>query len=70
LIAHFAIEAHRLQAQVQLIGRSLLCTDLTAVLNFRWDEATHGAAENFLILVEDVDDEVTLFHDNFALRQQ
>ncbi|KXN85510.1 hypothetical protein AN958_11235 [Leucoagaricus sp. SymC.cos] len=38
--------------------------------DFRWDEKVHGGAETFIILVEDVDGEVILFHDNFILRQR
>ncbi|KIM35850.1 hypothetical protein M413DRAFT_449581 [Hebeloma cylindrosporum] len=60
----------QLQAQVQPITRSLLRIDLSIVPDFRWDEKIHGTAENFLILVEDVDSEVILFHDNFVLRQR
>ena len=36
--------------------------------DFRWDEKIHGTAETFLIVVEDVDGEVILFHDSFILR--
>ncbi|KAF8970308.1 Sec63-domain-containing protein [Flammula alnicola] len=60
----------QLQAQVQPITRSLLRIDLSIVPDFRWDEKIHGSAETFLILVEDVDGEVILFHDNFVLRQR
>jgi pre-mRNA-splicing helicase BRR2 len=61
---------HRLQAQVQPITRSLLRIDLSIVPDFRWDEKIHGTAETFLIIVEDVDGEIILFHDSFVLRQQ
>ncbi|KAF9474450.1 Sec63-domain-containing protein [Pholiota conissans] len=60
----------QLQAQVQPITRSLLRIDLSIVPDFRWDEKIHGGAETFLILVEDVDGEVILFHDTFVLRQR
>ncbi|KAF5318824.1 hypothetical protein D9619_010989 [Psilocybe cf. subviscida] len=60
----------QLQAQVQPITRSLLRIDLSIVPDFRWDEKIHGTAETFIILVEDVDGEVILFHDNFVLRQR
>ncbi|KAF8156619.1 Sec63 Brl domain-containing protein [Crassisporium funariophilum] len=60
----------QLQAQVQPITRSLLRIDLSIVPDFRWDEKIHGTAETFLIIVEDVDGEVILFHDNFVLRQR
>jgi len=59
-----------LQAQVQPITRSLLRIDLSIVPDFRWDEKTHSGAETFIILVEDVDGEVILFHDSFILRQR
>ena len=60
----------RLQAQVQPITRSLLCVDLSIVPDFCWDEKVHGSAETFIILVEDVDGEIILFHDSFVLRQR
>ncbi|EKM79046.1 hypothetical protein AGABI1DRAFT_60232 [Agaricus bisporus var. burnettii JB137-S8] len=60
----------QLSAQVQPITRSLLRIDLSIIPDFRWDEKIHGAAETFIILVEDVDGEVILFHDNFVLRQR
>ncbi|KXN91384.1 hypothetical protein AN958_00907 [Leucoagaricus sp. SymC.cos] len=60
----------QLQAQVQPITRSLLRVDLSIIPDFRWDEKVHGGAETFIILVEDVDGEVILFHDNFILRQR
>ncbi|KAH7919595.1 Sec63-domain-containing protein [Leucogyrophana mollusca] len=60
----------QLQAQVQPITRSLLRIDLSIVPDFRWDEKIHGTAETFLIVVEDVDGEIVLFHDSFVLRQR
>ncbi|KAG1851374.1 Sec63 Brl domain-containing protein [Suillus subluteus] len=60
----------QLQAQVQPITRSLLRIDLSIVPDFRWDKKTHGTAETFLIMVEDVDGEIILFHDSFVLRQR
>ncbi|KAF9443271.1 Sec63-domain-containing protein [Macrolepiota fuliginosa MF-IS2] len=60
----------QLQAQVQPITRSLLRIDLSIIPDFRWDEKIHSGAETFIILVEDVDGEVILFHDNFILRQR
>ena len=59
-----------LQAQVQPITRSLLRIDLAITPDFRWDEKIHGGAESFWILVEDVDGEIILFHDQFILRQR
>ncbi|KAF9003722.1 Sec63-domain-containing protein [Hymenopellis radicata] len=60
----------QLSAQVQPITRSLLRIDLSIIPDFQWDEKVHGGAESFLILVEDVDGEVILFHDTFVLRQR
>ena len=60
----------QLQAQVQPITRSLLRIDLTITPDFRWDEKVHGGAESFWIVVEDVDGEIILFHDQFVLRQR
>jgi len=57
----------RLQAQVQPITRSLLRVDLSIVPDFHWDEKVYGSAETFIILVEDVDGEIILFHDSFIL---
>ncbi|KAL1719126.1 Sec63 Brl domain-containing protein [Schizophyllum commune] len=57
-------------AQVQPITRSLLRIDLTITPDFRWDEKYHGTSESFFILVEDVDGEIILFHDQFVLRQR
>ncbi|KAJ7905636.1 putative RNA helicase [Mycena olivaceomarginata] len=60
----------QLQAQVQPITRSLLRIDLSIVPDFRWEDKIHGGAETFLIMVEDVDGEIILFHDSFVLRQR
>lgn len=59
-----------IQAQVQPITRSLLRIDLTITPDFRWDEKIHGNTESFWIIVEDVDGEIILFHDQFVLRQR
>ncbi|KIW33062.1 uncharacterized protein PV07_04561 [Cladophialophora immunda] len=58
------------QAQVQPITRSLLRVELTITPNFVWDEALHGTAESFWIVVEDCDGEEILFHDQFILRRE
>ncbi|EXJ57953.1 hypothetical protein A1O7_05376 [Cladophialophora yegresii CBS 114405] len=58
------------QAQVQPVTRSLLRVELTVTPNFVWDEALHGTAESFWIIVEDCDGEEILFHDQFILRRQ
>lgn len=55
---------------MQPITRSLLRIELSIVPDFRWDEKIHGGAETFLIIVEDVDGEIILFHDSFVLRQR
>ena len=55
---------------MQPITRSLLRIDLTIIPDFRWDEKIHGTAETFLIMVEDVDGEIVLFHDSFVLLQK
>jgi pre-mRNA-splicing helicase BRR2 len=44
--------------------------DLSIVPDFRWEDKIHGGAETFLIMVEDVDGEIILFHDSFVLRQR
>lgn len=59
-----------MHAQVQPITRSLLRIELSIVPDFRWDEKHNGGAETFLIMVEDVDGEIILFHDSFVLRQR
>lgn len=58
------------QAQVQPITRSMLRVELTITPNFVWDEALHGNAQDFWILVEDCDGEDILFHDQFVLRKE
>lgn len=57
------------QAQVQPITRSMLRVELTITPNFVWDEAVHGFAQDYWILVEDCDGEDILFHDQFLLRK-
>ncbi|KAM0788324.1 hypothetical protein ACM66B_001467 [Microbotryomycetes sp. NB124-2] len=59
-----------LQAHVQPITRSLLRIELTITPDFQWDDKVHSGAEAFWILVEDVDGEIILFHDQFLLRQK
>ncbi|KAF8761911.1 Sec63 protein [Rhizoctonia solani] len=55
-----------LQAHVQPITRSLLRIDLTITPDFQWDERAHGTSQAFWIIVEDVDGEIILFHDQFV----
>ena len=57
------------QAQVQPITRSMLRVELTITPNFTWDDALHGTAQDFWILVEDCDGEDILFHDQLVLRK-
>ncbi|KAH9247473.1 hypothetical protein BASA83_008637 [Batrachochytrium salamandrivorans] len=59
-----------LQAHVQPITRSMLKFELTITPDFQFDEKTHGGAESFWILVEDVDAEQILYHDVFVLKQR
>lgn len=55
---------------MQPITRSLLRFELLIVPGFRWDEKIHGGAETLLIIVEDMDGEIILFHNSFVLRQR
>lgn len=59
-----------LQAHVQPITRSLLRIDLVVTPDFRWDEKVHGNTQMFWIIVEDVDGEIILFHDQFLLQRR
>ncbi|TKY89875.1 hypothetical protein EX895_001172 [Sporisorium graminicola] len=56
-----------LQAFFQPLTRSLLRVQLTITPDFQWDEKVHGGAQSFWIMVEDVDAEIVLFHDQFLL---
>src|SRR6266478_8528578 len=60
----------QLQAQVQPIMRTLLHIELPIIPDLQWDKKIYGGMETFIIMVEDVDGEVVLFHDSFVLRQQ
>ncbi len=44
--------------------------DLTITPDFQWDDRYHGTSQAFWILVEDVDGEVILFHDQFVLHKR
>ncbi|PWN50035.1 Sec63-domain-containing protein [Violaceomyces palustris] len=59
-----------LQAFFQPITRSLLHVQLTITPDFQWDERVHGGAQLFWIMVEDVDGEIVLYHDQFLLLQR
>ena len=62
--------AVELQAAILPITRSMIRIELTITPDFKWEEKVHGSAESFWIIVEDVDGEVILFHDQFILRQR
>jgi pre-mRNA-splicing helicase BRR2 len=57
-----------LQAQVQPITRSILKVELTITPDFEFNPEFHGASEQFWVLVEDVDGEVIVHHELFALK--
>ncbi|KAF8320257.1 Sec63-domain-containing protein [Clavulina sp. PMI_390] len=59
-----------LQAHVQPITRTLLRIDLVVTPDFRWDDKIHGSSQMFWIIVEDVDGEIILFHDQFLLQHR
>lgn len=59
-----------LQAFFQPMTRSLLHVQLTLTPDFQWEEKIHGNAQLFHVIVEDVDGEIVLFHDQFLLRQR
>ena len=59
-----------LHAHVQPITRSLLRVELTLTPNFNWNDAVHGTSQQFWVIVEDVDGERILFHDQFLLRKR
>ncbi|KAL7274426.1 Pre-mRNA-splicing helicase BRR2 [Rhizina undulata] len=72
-LVHYLLERFPrldVQAQVQPVTRSMLRVELTITPDFVWDDAYHGSAESFWILVEDADGEQILFHDQFILRKQ
>lgn len=58
-----------LQVQIQPVTRSILKLELTLTPDFAYDaEKVHGASEMFWVLVEDVDSECILYHDQFILK--
>ncbi|RMY74401.1 hypothetical protein D0863_03266 [Hortaea werneckii] len=59
-----------ISAQVQPVTRSMLRVELTLTPKFEWDDALHGRAENWWVIVEDCDGEEILFHDQFLLRRE
>ena len=60
----------QLSALVQPITRILLKIDLTIVPDFQFDEAIHGRAALFWIIIEDNDGEKILHHESFSLKSQ
>jgi len=59
-----------IQAHAQPITRSMLKVELTLTPDFKWDEKVHGSTETFWVVVEDVDGELILFHEQFQLRER
>ncbi|WWD21866.1 hypothetical protein CI109_106354 [Kwoniella shandongensis] len=59
-----------LQAHVLPLTRSLLKINVTITPDFVWDRDIHGSTQAFWIVIEDVDGEHILFHDQFVLRER
>lgn len=59
-----------IQAHVLPLTRSLLKINVTITPDFVWDKDIHGSTQPFWIVVEDVDGEHILFHDQFVLRER
>eukprot|EP00301_Raphidiophrys_heterophryoidea_P007338 c12852_g1_i1.p1 GENE.c12852_g1_i1~~c12852_g1_i1.p1 ORF type:complete len:2187 (-),score=588.78 c12852_g1_i1:306-6866(-) len=59
-----------LQGHVQPITRSILKVELTITADFQMDDKIHGATEPFWIIVEDVDSEIILHHEQFLLKSK
>ncbi|WVF70387.1 hypothetical protein IAT40_005177 [Kwoniella sp. CBS 6097] len=59
-----------LQAHVLPLTRSLLKINVTITPDFVWDREIHGSSQAFWIVIEDVDGEHILFHDQFLLRER
>ncbi|WWC58973.1 uncharacterized protein I303_101518 [Kwoniella dejecticola CBS 10117] len=59
-----------LQAHVLPLTRSLLKINVTITPDFVWDHDIHGSSQAFWIIIEDVDGEKILFHDQFVLRER
>ncbi|KAJ2162499.1 Pre-mRNA splicing [Coemansia sp. RSA 552] len=57
------------RANVQPLTRSLLRVELRIVPDFQWNDAVHGAAEQFWIWVEDADGEMLLHTEMFVLKR-
>eukprot|EP00052_Salpingoeca_macrocollata_P008148 m.64806 g.64806 ORF g.64806 m.64806 type:complete len:2134 (+) comp16452_c0_seq1:64-6465(+) len=59
-----------LSSHIQPITRSMLKVVLTITPDFQYEPNVHGKGENFWIFVLDVDGEVLLHHEYFALKQK
>jgi pre-mRNA-splicing helicase BRR2 len=57
-----------LEVQYRPITRSVLKVDLKITPDFEFNREVHGNAETFWIVVEDVDGETILYHDQFILK--
>ncbi|KAJ1958217.1 Pre-mRNA splicing [Linderina pennispora] len=64
LVPRLEVSAH-----VQPLTRSLLRFELRLTPDFRWQDAVHGAAEQFWIWVEDADGERMLHSELFVLKK-
>lgn len=64
---HSAVDV---QASLQPVTRSTLRIELTITPDFQWNPNVHGGAETFWILVEDVDGEILLYHDQVVIRER
>ena len=59
-----------LSAVFQPITRNLLMVDLTITPDFQYDNQLHDYAQQFWVIVEDVNGELILHHESFILRKQ
>ena len=59
-----------LTAYVQPITRSCLKIDLTVTPDFHWDDKIHGRCEPFWIIIEECDNEMILYVEQFVLKQK
>uniref|UniRef100_A0A7S4W4W0 RNA helicase n=1 Tax=Ditylum brightwellii TaxID=49249 RepID=A0A7S4W4W0_9STRA len=57
-----------LSAHIQPITRSMLRVELTILPDFQFDVKVHGYVQLFHLIVEDVNGEVVLHHEMFALK--
>ncbi|KAJ2713418.1 Pre-mRNA-splicing helicase BRR2 [Coemansia spiralis] len=64
LVPRLEVNAH-----VQPLTRSLLRMELRLTPDFQWNDALHGAAEQFWIWVEDADGEALLHSELFVLKR-